>query len=223
MMEEKVKISIAAISDLHGSWMKWGKEMKYPDPELVIVAGDICRSDVYGDQEKEIPEFLDRLQDIFPASQQILVVPGNHDFWLERNWKYRNLGYSIKVLVDQEYTYESWSSFRTLRVYGGPWTDCGGGWAFQKLGYREDIAKIPRELDILITHEAPRFYGLRCIKESIGDYGDEEPGCKKLADKVDLVKPKVHVFGHIHKPCVWDNGVTKFYNVSGSGFTFLEV
>ena len=122
-----------------------------------------------------------------------------------------------------EYRFESWSSFRTLRIYGNPWTDCGNSWAFQKTGYREDIGKIPSGLDILVTHEAPRFYNLRCIKESLGDYGWEEPGNKKLADKVELVKPKVHVFGHIHKSCFWENKNTKFYNVAGSKFTFLEV
>lgn len=66
-------------------------------------------------------------------------------------------------------------------------------WGFQ---YHESRANdiwsaIPKGIDILVTHGPPHGVldvyadGARC-------------GCKTLASKVEEIKPKVHIFGHIH-------------------------
>ena len=201
-------IKVAAISDLHGKWNRLGT---YPDIDLVIVVGDICKEDDYQSQAKEMPYFLESLPSIFPGYPKIIIVPGNHDFWLERHYQER-LGFGIEVLVRQE------TEFQGLRIYGDPYTQSGPFWAFQG-----DIQEVPEGLDILITHDSPRFYSLQCVKNSIGDYGKEEPGNLRLAKKIMIHPPKYHIFGHIHKPCEWDNGITQFYNVSSPEPTILEI
>jgi len=200
-------ITIAALSDLHG-WFDY-KEV-YTEPELIIIAGDIFKSDYPGEQKKELPIFLERMNEIFPKADSMIICPGNHDFLIERD---RNiLPGNIKLLIDSGYEYLS-STGETLKIYGNPRTQTGL-YAFQRKWNESDIKNIPRDLDILITHDSPRFYGLSCIRNSLGDYGFEEPGSKKLADHVLKVKPRIHIFGHIHKPCTWENENTKFYNVS---------
>ena len=54
------------------------------------------------------------------------------------------------------------------------------------------LAVIPDDTDILITHGPP--FG-HCDKVSIGS---ENLGCVDLLDRVMVVKPKYHIFGHIH-------------------------
>ena len=50
---------------------------------------------------------------------------------------------------------------------------------------------IPEDTDIVITHGPP--YG---ILDKI--YNGQSVGCKILLNVIERVKPKVHIFGHIH-------------------------
>jgi Icc-related predicted phosphoesterase len=52
---------------------------------------------------------------------------------------------------------------------------------------------IPAEVDVLITHGPPK--GILDFTE----YDKDNVGCPLLLEKVRQVKPKVHVFGHIHE------------------------
>ena len=56
----------------------------------------------------------------------------------------------------------------------------------------EKWLKIPIDTDILITHGPP--FG-HCDKVSIGS---ENLGCVDLLNRVMEIKPKYHLFGHIH-------------------------
>ena len=52
---------------------------------------------------------------------------------------------------------------------------------------------IPDDTDILITHGPPLGYGDKCCS-------GQRAGCAELLSTVQLrVKPKLHVFGHIHE------------------------
>lgn len=59
----------------------------------------------------------------------------------------------------------------------------------------DDIRKywdiIPHRTDILITH-GPAYGVLDCT------IGGDNAGCKELLSVVKRVKPKYHLFGHIH-------------------------
>jgi Icc-related predicted phosphoesterase len=47
--------------------------------------------------------------------------------------------------------------------------------------------------DILITH-GPPFGKLDYVK-----YPNQNVGCEELMKRVEVIKPKIHVFGHIHE------------------------
>ena len=51
---------------------------------------------------------------------------------------------------------------------------------------------IPLDTDVLITHGPPFGILDRC-------YDDQRVGCEELLKAVKRVKPKLHVFGHIHE------------------------
>lgn len=214
-------IKIGCMSDLHG--YVWGLSGKtYPEVELLILAGDIADGEDSKRQEDWYINNFYVLKDknIFPDLQEIFIVPGNHDVWLERNYQspprlYEILGPEVKVLVDERRDFTSFTNGEKVRVWGNPRTSLYT-FAFPHLAGYLDLQMIPKDgsIDILVTHEAPRLFGLPCIKGSMGDYGNELPGNQALANTVLEVKPKYHIFGHIHYPCQSEVKGIKFMNVS---------
>jgi Icc-related predicted phosphoesterase len=61
--------------------------------------------------------------------------------------------------------------------------------------------------DVLVTHGPP--FGILDL------IGDEHVGCDQLLKEVNKVKPKVHLFGHVHEVygCL-EGRDTKFINAS---------
>lgn len=208
-------IKIGAISDLHGQWeaLPGNDEI-----ELLIIAGDLCSTGDVLEQEKELKSNLSNFLDQFTNAQEIIIVPGNHDYWLERIYndpfKIRmELDQRVKILVDSEYEFISYLGNGSLKLYGNPRCDLYN-FAFPHLSEEKDIQLIPPGIDVLITHEAPRLYNHPCIRESQMMYYPDEPGNKLLYEKVMEIKPKVHIFGHIHYPSFYTESNIDFYNVS---------
>lgn len=198
-------IKVGCLSDIHGNYGLL-KGQTFPGIELLILSGDLCGNDIVYDQERELKESWKKLINpaIFPDLDEIILVPGNHDFWIEKNLFSQPrileiFGPRTKILVDEEYDYLSPTEGRYIKIYGNPRCDLYS-FAFPHLYGNEDINWIPEDnLDILVTHEAPCIPELKCIKNSKGWYGDLEPaGNKYLAEKVIKSNPKYHIFGHIH-------------------------
>lgn len=217
-MEEKIRV--LAISDIHGRPIE--EETLYKDIDLIILAGDLCRSDDPGKQKEELPKVIKSVRDLCEGGNmiEVVVVPGNHDYWLERNYQSPPslrtvLGPLVRILVDETYNYVSLSTGRTIRIHGSPRTSLSRH-AFPHLYKNEDLQKIPVDgsLDILVSHEAPRVDEAECIEISKEWYKDELPGSLPLLWKVLEAKPKVHIFGHIHYGCEYQGEWTRFYNVA---------
>ena len=217
---------IAVLSDIHGFISYYAET--FPGVNLVILPGDLCSSDNIADQEKELRAMAEKLREMFPDAQDFIIVPGNHDYLLERIHLSgtpkldfsKLLGHYFNVLVDEQFTFLNLLNGERIRLYGNPRTDLY--MAFPHIWNCNDIKRIPPGIDILITHEAPRWYELSCIKDSIGEYGESEPGNYLLYQTVLKIKPKIHVFGHIHRFCEGSNENTTFYNCSqmfGNEFT----
>ncbi len=210
--------NISIFSDVHGNIEKYNSI--HPDTNLVIVPGDLFLFDDLDSQNREIPIIRRKIDEMFPNAQDIIIVPGNHDYILQRinsSWnpdiEIRKLfGYKYTLLVDREMTFINFENGETLKIYGNPRTNLQ--MAFPHLYSENDIKKIPEGLDILVTHEAPRWYDLDCIRESIGEYGEDEPGNYNLYERVKKVKPRYHFFGHIHRSDYKDSGDTVFINAS---------
>jgi Icc-related predicted phosphoesterase len=116
------------------------------------------------------------------------IVPGNHEFFLESDPSERSLLSNAIVLINEGIEIEG------LWIWGSPVTPMYGG-AFG-LSFAKDrkrlYAQIPQDIDVLISHGPP--LGIL----------DSDPisvlhaGCTELLDAVMRVRPKLHVFGHVH-------------------------
>jgi len=209
---------LAVFSDIHGNIGNYVDI--FPGIDLVILPGDLCSSDRVDDQGGELRMLSGKVREMFPDAQEFIIVPGNHDFLLERlstSWnpdmEYRNiLGHGFKVLVDEKYTFTNLHNGEEIVMYGCPRTDLM--MAFPHLWKEQDIRRIPAGLDILITHESPRWYGLPCVREYVGKFGLSEPGNGLLYERVQQTRPKIHLFGHIHRFCEAFDQNTAYYNCS---------
>lgn len=186
------------------------RRIECPPGDVFIHCGDF--SDL-GEPEA-VADFCDWLRGLPHAKK--FVVPGNHDMTFdpkfEPSWqlqwrKVEDAG--AELLCDREVLLPA-PDGRTLRVYGSPWTPDFGGWGFMEKD--EALAKywanVPVGLDLLVTHGPPHGvldvnrWGTLC-------------GSKTLTERVAEVKPRVHVFGHIHEAAGSEaaNG-TVFHNVA---------
>jgi hypothetical protein len=101
----------------------------------------------------------------------------------------------------------------SVKVYGSPWQPEFYNWAFNlpRMGWElgQKWTDIPENTDILITH-GPAWGHLDTIK------GHSVPlGCELLAERIKILKPKIHVFGHIHTGYGYKfDGDTHFFNAA---------
>jgi Icc-related predicted phosphoesterase len=81
-----------------------------------------------------------------------------------------------------------------IRIFGSPFTPTfGTGWAYNKdRGKLHNVWATVPECDVLVTHGPPKGI-LDLSKENVST------GCSALRKRVIELKPKVHVFGHIHE------------------------
>ena len=193
---------ITGISDNHGNY---DYRNVYSNIDVLIHSGDLFGDDMW-QGERELIQIISNLKHTFPNAL-IILVPGNHDYYIERiinSGKLKSLfGDDLVTLVDQEFSYNG------IKFYGNPHTPLS--MAFQRHKNFDDIDKIPGELDVLITHEAPRCPELNCIRNY---RGNTEAGSLELYNKVLEVKPRHHFFGHIHEFEHKKVGDTYFYNNS---------
>jgi Icc-related predicted phosphoesterase len=165
---------ITLISDTH----LLHREVEIAPCDLLIHGGDIC---FMGRGDRELEDFNDWLGEQ-PASHKI-VVAGNHDtpVWVDPN-EWRKRLSNATLLVNEGVTIEG------LSIWGSPVTslaDVPFGMPNQAERARL-YSTIPEEIDILVTHGPPA---------GVLDGGE---GCAALRRTVVQLKPRLHVFGHIH-------------------------
>jgi Icc-related predicted phosphoesterase len=186
---------IVCISDTHGKH----SEITFPRGDVLVVAGDVSQYGTLG----EFHEF-NRLLKVLPYKHKILVA-GNHDRSLELD-RYPKEDINAYYLEDSEVIIEG------IKFYGSPYQPEFCNWAFNlprngpELQAKWDA--IPEDTDVLITHTAP--YGILDP-----DYSGQSCGCEMLLHRVCKVKPRYHIFGHLHEGYGKREGQTSsFYNCS---------
>lgn len=189
---------ITCISDLHGHYpiLQGG--------DLLIVAGDCTSHDTTRDWTKFFGWFLK-----LPYKKRILIG-GNHDNFLTQCANTEDAK-ELGLWSGEEYDYlcDSGTEFEGLKIWGSPWTKKFQGMNPKCMAFTveddEELAekwgKIPQDLDILVTHCPP--YGImdgvhKYISVSKGPT-QEHFGSTSLLKKTLEIKPKLHVFGHIHE------------------------
>ena len=199
---------LAAFSDTHGLH----RYVKVPDADVLLFAGDLMNTGYHYSEAKSFADWWNEL----PHKYKILVA-GNHDRQFETN-----LRICTEYFKDTVYLEDSGVSIGGINVWGSPYQPEFCNWAFnRKRGYeiRHHWDKIPLDTDVLITHGPPAG-----ILDNTGDmWKSERVGCSDLLERVKVVKPSVHIFGHIHNGNLLGNGVevganelagTTFHNVS---------
>lgn len=175
---------IVCLSDTHNC----NEQIAVPDGDILIHAGDAT---VRGTQY-EVEEFLIWFSSL-PHKYKIFVA-GNHDWLFENDNRFARLlvaNFNIKYLQDSSVEIEG------FKIYGSPWQPRFYDWAFNLMSGAEIAEKwklIPDETDILITHGPP--HGI--LDEVRRKFFVENTGCEELRKKVEEIRPKLHIFGHIH-------------------------
>lgn len=174
---------IDCISDLHGC------KPVLQGGDLLIVAGDLTARDT----TSQFIDFYDWLDD--QKYKFKIYIGGNHDGILFcKPHEGSRLG-NIQYLCDSECEFEGY------KIWGSPWTPTFYDWHFMKdrgAPIREKWDLIPEDTDILITHGPP--YGIldQVTISSRGRGQEKFAGCEELREALFRIKPKLHVFGHIH-------------------------
>ena len=154
--------------------------------DLLIHAGDFGLRGT----EVEFVNFINWFNDIDVKNK--IFIAGNHDFYLEKTPSRiirERLSDNTFYLNDDGITIEG------INIWGSPVQPWFRDWAFNRQR-GEDIKRhwdlIPNNTDILITHGPP--FGIL-------DRTDDgmRVGCEELLNCVQKIKPKFHVFGHIHE------------------------
>lgn len=195
-MNGEEPLRLVLMSDTHG------RELAHPIPpgDALLHAGDL--TDV--GRAKEIAAVGANLTALPHAHK--LVIAGNHDFLFENDPP------AARALLDGvTYLEDAGAELTGLQVWGSPWQPWFFDWAFNlKRGapLAEKWALIPDATDILITHGPPYGIGDRC-------HDGRRVGCRALLERVQTLKPKLHVFGHIHEDRGWWRlGDTLFVNAA---------
>ena len=190
-------MQIVAISDTHGSH----RELKLPKGDMLIHAGDMCVGRHF--ETKTVSDFNNWMgeQDF----EYKICIAGNHDYPFEEQ------GREAQALMTKcIYLEDDFVIFGGLKIYGSPWQPRFNDWAFN-LNRGAEIKRkwdlITDDVDVLITH-GPPYMTLDMSKG--GDYC----GCQDLLDAIARVKPKLHIFGHIHEGYGIVEGPTTFINAS---------
>ena len=191
-------MKFVTIADTHGKH----NSLTIPSGDILIHAGDISMK---GDK-KEVEDFLNWF-DKQDFKHKILIA-GNHDFYFERE-----SDENIQALLPKNIVYlkDSLTTINGLKIWGSPITPWFFNWAFNR--HRGEPIKrhwdlIPPDTDILITH-GPIFRTLDTNTEG------QHVGCKDLFNKVQEIKLKAHICGHIHEAYgTVDMFGTKFINAS---------
>ena len=161
-------MKVIALSDTHGCH----RQLTLPKGDVFLHAGDVCDKG----NTSQIEDFLDWLGEL--DFQYKIIIRGNHDMDLKTKR-------SLLELELPERTIQLNNSgiiIEGIPIWGVPYPLTWGD---------ENWEAIPLDTRILMTHRPPF---------SILDKPPFSPstGSKSLLRRVKVVKPDVHLFGHIH-------------------------
>jgi predicted phosphodiesterase len=173
-------LKIALLSDTH----ELHRSADVPACDLLIHAGDWTFFSRRLDQIEDFNEWLGEQH----APLGRILCPGNHETYLERDPSLKSLTSNGKVLISEPYDIHGLKLFATSVV-----PLLGTGFGIASAEERSRIyAQIPIETDVLISHGPP--YGI--LDCAPGD--STHQGCRELLKAVRRIRPKLHVFGHVH-------------------------
>lgn len=191
---------ICALSDNHNNLID------IPECEVLILAGDVSMN---GGPNWFTNIFIPYLKKQSNKYDVCLIVFGNHDDNIYMDGKLdkirKSLPSYIKILDNESFEYKG------INFYGSPNCRYIPGFlnTHSELELKNIFSSIPLNTDILITHSPPH---------GIGDTVDGEWihfGSESLLQKSKEIKPRIHIFGHVHTGKRYSKEEnTEYYNVS---------
>lgn len=183
---------ITAISDIHGNLVD------IPKCDVLCICGDIVGLNDQRSMDASKHWFENRFVNWINKlpCDKVLVIPGNHDFYIEECYTNSNglndtllfdietkTNNKLKFLIDIPFIYNG------IKFYGTPWINpirSKSYWAFEPNQYYDNqletkFSKIPIDTDVLLSHDNP--YN----NETLSKYS---------------MNAKYHFYGH------WHEGVT---------------
>ena len=191
------KMKVVALSDLHGYLPR---PEEFPACDVVCICGDIVPLEYQNDDVASIAWFC---LEFVPWSDQlpckkVVFIAGNHDFFLEHimfgpvredgSRKCRTASEVLKKLLPGcnkrkhklIYLRDNSVEIEGKRFYGTPWIADLEGWAFYNSddGLESVWSKIPKKLDVLLTHMPPRVAEMGTVLQQgrynyMNDYGSD--------------------------------------------------
>ena len=208
-------MKIVAFSDTHGHH----REVSLPDGDVLVFAGDLMTC---GRKFNEVVSFADWFMGQ-PHKHKILVA-GNHDRLFETQrpmcvGEFSNRGYV-------NYLQDSGCEIDGVKFWGSPYQPWFYDWAFNVYRgpeIKKHWDKIPEGTDVLITHGPAMGHLDQSVPKGLVSSwsstfivpATEHVGCEELDIAVQVIRPKVHIFGHIHGSYgVEETPNTNFHNVA---------
>jgi predicted phosphohydrolase len=215
-----VKINVAALSDTHNRHNK----LNLKPGDLLIHAGDWSGMGYQGENERFVKWMAKQpyLAKVVIAGNHEKGVEAD-EATFKQMCKEAGLIYlndssvELQFLKGIVYVDQKIPDIETIKVHGSPMTPYFFNWAFNRArnveqsliyDYRTQTTMsvplikphwdlIPDDVDILVTHGPP--HGI--LDELV--YVDGTPkgefvGCEELFKRIQVVKPDLHIFGHIH-------------------------
>ncbi|CAG0883245.1 unnamed protein product [Cyprideis torosa] len=187
------KLSFVVLADTHGQ----EDYLRYPIPpaDVLLHAGDFSHHGTLAELKK-FNDWIGRLPHRFKV-----VIAGNHDVALyDRDdlMPYDKCApeKARASLTNCVYLEDSGCEILGVKIWGSPWTPTWGTRGFQVnrgLPIAEKWALIPAGTDLLMTHGPPVGH---CDFAANNQYAGD---VNLLYEVQNRVKPKIHVFGHIHE------------------------
>jgi predicted phosphohydrolase len=191
-------LQLVLISDTH----EQHSELEVPPGDILIHAGDFT---MFSRSLRSILDFNEWLGEL-PHGRKV-VCAGNHETFLQTDPANRSLLSNATVLTNEEV------HIAGLRIWASPVILSGPAFCVKSdFDRRLLFTGIPESTDVLITHGPP--FGI--LDTAYGS--DSHQGDPVLLDAVMRIRPKLHVFGHVHldrrSPRIFETEHTTFVNAA---------
>ena len=159
------------------------RSLAVPAGDALIHCGDFSNEPILSEYDDFFAWFAS-----WPHKHKILVA-GNHDELLQQFPAIRK-----RIPSTINYLEDSTTEVEGLKIFGSPWTP---GASYMAYTYREGKpgapawSMIPPFTDVVITHGPPR--GILDVSYTGLHIGD-----KDLLARIVAIRPRAHLFGHVH-------------------------